>query len=86
MPGDNNGTPDLRNLYFECSNGDILQLADSIEEKDVSLVIRDFLKKHNYKSYYTRSWEKNGVKKYDVGSHTQFFLWASEEDVMRYIK
>ena len=86
MLGDNMGTSHLRNLYFECSNGDILQLADSIEEKDVSLVIRDFLKKHNYKSYYTRSWEKNGVKKYDVGSHTQFFLWASEEDLMRYIE
>ena len=25
--------------------------------------------------YYTRIWEEDGMVKYDVGSHTEFFYW-----------
>ena len=29
-----------------------------------------------FKSYYTRIWETDdGLVKYDVGSHTEFFYW-----------
>lgn len=74
----------IKNVYFQRSTGELVLLADGIEEKDVGLVIRDFLQKHNYKSYYTRIWERNGIKWYDVGSHTEFFMWAKEEDIERY--
>lgn len=86
MIGDNMSTEHLRNMYFQRSTGELVLLADSIEEADVGLVIKDFLQKHNYKSYYTRSWERNGIKWYDVGSHSEFFLWAKEEAVERLTK
>lgn len=85
MIGDNMSTAHLKNVYFQRSNGEFIILADSIEQEDVSLVIHEFLNRHNYKSYYTRSWTKNGVTWYDVGSHTEFFIWASEEDYNKLI-
>lgn len=84
VQGDNMGTAHLRDVYFQRSNGEFILLVDSIEEEYVWLVIKDFLNKHNYKSYYTRSWEKDGIKWYDVGSHTEFFAWTKEEDLERY--
>lgn len=85
MIGDNMGTAHLKNVYFQRSNGEFILLMDGIPETDVHLVIRAFLDKHNFKSYYTRTWEKDGVRWYDVGSHTQFFIWASEEDYNKLI-
>ena len=81
MIGDNMSTAHLKNVYFERSNGEFVLIWESCPKEDVSLVIKGFLDKRNYKSYYTRTWEKNGVTWYDVGSHTEFFLWAREEDI-----
>ena len=33
-----------------------------------------------FKSYYIRTWYKNGRTHYDVGSHTEFFHWEGKKD------
>ena len=48
-------------------------------EQEARRIIQDFLEKHNYKSYYTRTWVQDGVKIFDVGSWTQFFKLYLEE-------
>lgn len=60
-----------------------LTFVDSTEkERLISIVkneseafqsISDFLKEHNYKSYYTRSWREGDHIVYDVGSWSEFF-------------
>lgn len=67
-----------RNLYFKRSNGEIILLASNIGKEEVYQEIQKFLDKHHYKSYYTREWECDGVRHYDVGSHTEFFLWTNK--------
>lgn len=39
-------------------------------------IIKKFLDKHNYTSYYIRRWVVDGVMWFDVGSHTEFFTWG----------
>lgn len=84
MIGDNMSTAHLKNIYFQRSNGEFVLLEESVTQEDAHLVMKHFMDSHNYKSYYTRSWEKNGLKWYDVGSWSEFFVWANEEDVERY--
>ena len=83
MIGDNMSTANLKNIYFQRSNGEFVLLAESVTQEDAQLVMKHFLDEHNYKSYYTRSWERNGVRWYDVGSWSEFFAWANEEDIER---
>lgn len=75
-----------KNVYFQHSDGKFSLLRENIAEKYVHLVINHFLAEHNFTSYYTRSWTKDGVTWYDVGSHTEFFIWASEEDYKKLLK
>ena len=43
-------------------------------EKEAFSEINKFLDEHNYKSYYIRIWNTEPhVKRYDVGSYTEFF-------------
>ena len=84
MIGDDMSTAHLKNVYFQRSNGEFVLLEVSVDEHDANLVMKHFMDEHNYKSYYTRSWEKNGIKWYDVGSWTEFFVWANQEDIDRY--
>ena len=67
-----------KDLYFRRSTGEFILLVDSIEEDDVQLIINEFLKQHNFTSYYTRTWTVGEQKWYDVGSHTEFFVWTSD--------
>lgn len=66
----------IRNLYFIDSRGNYRILMANIEQHEVWLAIQVFLDKHNFKSYYTRTWETEEGTMYDVGSHTEFFLWG----------
>ena len=77
---------ELRNLYFQRSSGEFVLLKADMTEDEALINIGAFLKEHNFKSYYTRSWEENGIKWFDVGSHTEFFLWASDESFNKMIK
>lgn len=70
---------EIRNLYFQRSNGKHILLANDIPETEVHKEIKKFLNERNYKSYYTRTWELDGVKYYDVGSWSEFFKWTNKE-------
>ena len=70
---------DKRNLYFQRSNGEHRLLATDVTEDEAWKEMRKFMDDHNFKSYYTRSWEKDGVKTYDVGSWSEFFKWTNKE-------
>lgn len=70
----------MRNLYFIDSHGNYRLLYENVVEKEVHILIQRFLDEHNFKSYYTRIWETDEGTKYDVGSHTEFFLWGVHND------
>ncbi|OUO16205.1 hypothetical protein [Flavonifractor sp. An4] len=40
---------------------------------EAMLHIRAFAAERNFKIYYVRIWNKDGVTVFDVGSHTEFF-------------
>lgn len=66
-------------VYFQRSNKELIELGQVNSLEDVSPIIKDFLDKHNYTSYYTRLWHTvdatgRETYHYDVGSHTEFFL------------
>lgn len=67
---------ETRNLYFINSRGEYRLLHENVREEEVHVLIGIFLDEHNFKSYYTRSWDTDDGTKLDVGSHTEFFLWG----------
>jgi len=68
-----------RNLYFQRSNGEHRMLKEKLTEQEAVAEMKKFLDMHNFTSYYTRTWEEDGVKFFDVGSHTEFFKWTNKE-------
>lgn len=68
-------------VYFEASNKN-KRLLDKVNTTiEVSKVIQDFLKDHNFKSYYWRYWRTpEGDTYVDVGSHTEFFVIKEIKD------
>ena len=68
-----------RNLYFQRSNGEHRLLVPDVTEDEALKEVKKFMDEHNFKSYYTRSWETDGVKWYDVGSWSEFFKWTNKE-------
>ncbi len=68
-----------RDLYFQNSRGEYRLLMKDVTEDEAWQEMQKFMDEHNFKSYYTRSWEINGVTTYDVGSWTEFFLWSNRE-------
>ena len=60
-------------LYFEDRFGREREIAEVADQAAAMQEINKFLDAHNYKSYYTRYWTRNGVTTFDVGSHTEFF-------------
>jgi hypothetical protein len=69
------------NLYFIDSRGEYRLLKENVNNSEMVMhLINKFLKEHNYKSYYTRIWQTNEGLMYDVGSHTEFFLWGGKDD------
>ena len=69
-----------RNLYFIRSNGEYKLLAENVNNSQARMKINQFLDKHNFKSYYVRYWNTADGTMYDVGSHTEFFLWGNKDD------
>lgn len=65
-------------LYFENSYGERRVIAEPETEKDAIKEMYKFCDDRNFKIYYTRSWVNNeGLKVFDVGSWTEFFLLDS---------
>lgn len=75
----NKNMDEKRNLYFQRSNGEHRLLATGITEQEASKEIKKFIDEHNYTSYYTRVWDVDDVRWYDVGSWSEFFKWTNKE-------
>ena len=65
-------------FYFERSNGERVLLAESVDKEAAFSIMKNFLDDHNYKSYYTRTWEEGNELWIDVGSHTEFFILTTQ--------
>ena len=72
-------------LWFGNSFGERRVIADCATPAEVTKAINDFVDECNakklegqtpFKIYYTRVWQTHdGLVKYDVDSHTEFFYW-----------
>lgn len=61
-------------LYFENSYGERRIIAEPETEQDAYKEIKKFCDDRDFKIYYIRSWRnKEGLKVFDVGSHSEFF-------------
>lgn len=74
----------MTKVYFSNSYGILREIGsfDKTEKEEVAYdCIYDFLKEKNYKSYYCRTWERNGKMIVDVGSHTEHFEidWRTDD-------
>lgn len=62
-------------LYFENSRGERRIIAELRTEEEANKEIHKFCDDRNFKIYYTRTWrDKDGLKWYDVSSHTEYFI------------
>ena len=61
-------------LYFENSRGERRIIAEPKNEEEAMKEINKFCNDRNFKIYYARKWmTPDGLKKLDVGSHSEFF-------------
>lgn len=61
-------------LYFENSRGQRRVIAEPKTENEAWKEIHNFCEERNFKIYYVREWKtEDGLKVYDVGSHSEFF-------------
>ena len=63
----------LKKVFFENSYGDKRLIGQSKDKEDAFRIIDNFLKDHNYKCYYKRTWQKDEYMIVDVGSWSEFF-------------
>ena len=69
-----------RNLYFIDSNNKYRVIASDVDRESAFIHIHAFLDNANFRCYYIRSWDTNEGTMFDVGSHTEFFLWGFHEE------
>ena len=69
-------------VWFENYMGERKSIKSCSTEKEVLKTIHDFIAANatdearaDYGKYYIRTWDDNGVRCYDVGSHSEFFYW-----------
>ena len=70
----------IGDLHFERSNGERVLLAENVNWTVANVVVKQFLDDHNFKSYYTRMWQRENELWMDFGSHTQFMVLVYKED------
>ena len=71
---------EMKNFYFQRRNGEYILLLNNCTKAQAMVKMHQFLDEHNFKSYYTRCWNtSDGNTHYDVGSHTEFFIWGFVE-------
>ena len=70
-------------LYFENSYGLRKFLCSVSTLNQANIIMSDFLKGHNYKSYYTRMWYEEEKQElwFDVGSHSEFFVLTDVKEM-----
>lgn len=68
-------------LYFENSRRERRLIAEPNNEKEAYEEINKFCDDRNFTIYYIRTWmTPEGLKKFDVSSHTEFFYLDMEEE------
>lgn len=69
-------------LYFEDRYEQLHLIAEVENDAEAGKCIRKFIeeKNPNFKIYYVRQWVNDaGMKVFDVGSHSEFFLLSNED-------
>lgn len=67
-------------LYFKNSRGERRVIAEPKTEEGAFEFIRAFCEERKFEIYYIRTWRNpDGLKVYDVGSHTEFFYLDDKE-------
>lgn len=71
----------IGNLYFKRSNGEKVLIKENLAEDKLSEAIKAAVAEMNpnYEIYYTRCWKSPNdpaTTVYDVGSHSEFFLYT----------
>lgn len=69
-------------LYYNNYKNEDIKIDEVKTEEEAYKKINEFLKEHNYTSYYTRSWvdEENSKKMWiDFGSYVEFFTIYNEK-------
>lgn len=62
-------------LYFKNSRGERTPIAAPRTEEEAWEIIHVFCEERDFRIYYSRTWrDPDGLKWYDVGSHTEFFI------------
>lgn len=61
-------------LYFENSKGERREIGKPKDCENAWELIHSFCEERKYQIYYTRMWDEDNAKKFDVGSHTEFFI------------
>lgn len=67
----------MSKLYFENKFGQLQLINKEATRENAEQLITQYVKRINpdYKIYYIRSWSESPDQvRYDVGSHTEFFL------------
>lgn len=68
-------------LYFENSYGERRIIAEPETEEEAYKEMNKFCEDRNFKVYYVRSWmTPDGLKKFDVGSWSEFFYLSYDEN------
>lgn len=70
----------IGNFYFRRSNGERILLAENVDKNGAFKIMSKFLDDHNYKSYYTRTWEKDNELWMDVGSWSEFGVLVYKDE------
>ena len=65
-------------VVFRNSAGQEREIGTGENKQDVLAIINQFLRDHNFKSYYKRTWKEGPDTWIDVGSHTEFFIVREE--------
>lgn len=72
----------MKKLYFKDNNGNMRLLDYTADTEQQAIAgIYDFCRQHKFEPFYVRTWKKNEKWWYDVGSYTEFFVWADENDM-----
>lgn len=70
-----------KNLYFRRSNGEYILLLESCTTEEAWTAAKEFMSNHKFTYYYVRKWnDSSGNQWWDVGSHTEFFVWGFIEN------
>jgi len=67
-------------LYFENSRSVKRKIGQPKDLEEALHIINKFCDDRGFPIYYTRMWDEDNAKKFDVGSHTEFFILEDTND------